>query len=382
MQLRDSPEEAAFREEVRAWIAANLPDDLRGRRGGAARFEEWGREWSRKLGDAGYAGADLAEGVRRRRRAVLAPGDPARGARRGAGAGAHRRDRPRDGGADDHRPRHRRAEDALPAEDPLGRGDLVPGLLRAGRRLRPRRRAHARRAPRRPLRRQRPEGLVVVRAPRRLVHPRHAQRPGRPALPGAHVPDRRHARARRRGAAAAADHRRGRVQRDLLHRRRGAGRERARRDRAGLAGGDDDAAARAGGARLRAGRGVRGRGRQAARAGAGARARRPAPRPDRAELDRAAGAEVDEQPRADAARRDRRARARGLDPEAALVGGEPAPDEARARAARPRVAGRGRRRLLACPAAAQPRQHDRGRHLGDPPQHHRRARARASPKGR
>ena len=55
MQLRDSPEEAAFREEVRAWLADNLTDDLRGRRGGAARFEEWGREWSRNLGEAGYA---------------------------------------------------------------------------------------------------------------------------------------------------------------------------------------------------------------------------------------------------------------------------------------------------------------------------------------
>ena len=56
MQLRDSPEEAAFREEVRAWLADNLTDDLRGGRGGAARFEEWGREWSRDLGEAGYAG--------------------------------------------------------------------------------------------------------------------------------------------------------------------------------------------------------------------------------------------------------------------------------------------------------------------------------------
>ena len=55
MQLRDSPEEAAFREEVRAWLADNLTDDLRGRRGGAALFEEWGREWSRNLGEAGYA---------------------------------------------------------------------------------------------------------------------------------------------------------------------------------------------------------------------------------------------------------------------------------------------------------------------------------------
>src|SRR4051794_33009063 len=55
MQLRDSPEEAAFREEVRAWIDANLSDEIRGRRGGAARFEEWGREWSQKLGESGYA---------------------------------------------------------------------------------------------------------------------------------------------------------------------------------------------------------------------------------------------------------------------------------------------------------------------------------------
>jgi alkylation response protein AidB-like acyl-CoA dehydrogenase len=55
VQLRDSPDEAAFREEVQAWIAANLTDDLRGRRGGAARFEEWGRDWSGRLGEAGYA---------------------------------------------------------------------------------------------------------------------------------------------------------------------------------------------------------------------------------------------------------------------------------------------------------------------------------------
>jgi alkylation response protein AidB-like acyl-CoA dehydrogenase len=55
VQLRDSPDEAAFRNEVRVWIKANLTDDLRGRRGGAARFEEWGRDWSQKLGEAGYA---------------------------------------------------------------------------------------------------------------------------------------------------------------------------------------------------------------------------------------------------------------------------------------------------------------------------------------
>ncbi len=57
MDLRDTPEEAAFRSEVRAWIAANLPDELRGHRGGSARFEgDAMREWSRRLSEAGYAG--------------------------------------------------------------------------------------------------------------------------------------------------------------------------------------------------------------------------------------------------------------------------------------------------------------------------------------
>ena len=57
MDLTDSPDEAAFREEVRGWISANLPEELRGHRGGAARFDEPGlRAWSRLLHDAGYAG--------------------------------------------------------------------------------------------------------------------------------------------------------------------------------------------------------------------------------------------------------------------------------------------------------------------------------------
>ena len=57
MDLRDKPEEAAFRAELRAWLDANLPEDRRGSRGGAQRFDDsFGREWSRKLYEAGYAG--------------------------------------------------------------------------------------------------------------------------------------------------------------------------------------------------------------------------------------------------------------------------------------------------------------------------------------
>jgi hypothetical protein len=43
VNLRDSPDEEAFRAQVRAWLADNLP-------------AETGREWSRKMFDAGYAG--------------------------------------------------------------------------------------------------------------------------------------------------------------------------------------------------------------------------------------------------------------------------------------------------------------------------------------
>src|SRR5918999_3782646 len=43
MDLRDSPDEAAFRAGVREFLASNLP-------------AEPGREWSRRIYDAGYAG--------------------------------------------------------------------------------------------------------------------------------------------------------------------------------------------------------------------------------------------------------------------------------------------------------------------------------------
>src|SRR6266700_4413291 len=54
MDLRDTVAEAAFRQEVREFIAQNLPGSSRRR--GARRFEDDDREWSRSLGEAGYAG--------------------------------------------------------------------------------------------------------------------------------------------------------------------------------------------------------------------------------------------------------------------------------------------------------------------------------------
>src|ERR671938_1000889 len=48
MDLRDTPEEAAFRAGVRAWLEANLPAGDP-------------REWSRKMYDAGYAGLTWPE---------------------------------------------------------------------------------------------------------------------------------------------------------------------------------------------------------------------------------------------------------------------------------------------------------------------------------
>jgi len=57
VDLRDTPEEAAFRAELRTWLDANLPEEKRGGRGGAQRFDDpFGREWSRMLHEAGYAG--------------------------------------------------------------------------------------------------------------------------------------------------------------------------------------------------------------------------------------------------------------------------------------------------------------------------------------
>ncbi len=54
MELRDTEAEAAFRSEVREFIAQNLPASSKPT--SARRFEDADLEWSRRLGAAGYAG--------------------------------------------------------------------------------------------------------------------------------------------------------------------------------------------------------------------------------------------------------------------------------------------------------------------------------------
>src|SRR5205814_920011 len=56
MDLRDGPEEAAFRATLRTWLEANVPSGLRGFRGWSGPALELGRDWSKRLAQAGYAG--------------------------------------------------------------------------------------------------------------------------------------------------------------------------------------------------------------------------------------------------------------------------------------------------------------------------------------
>src|SRR5256886_4946639 len=57
MDLRDGPEEAAFRATLRSWLEANVPSGLRGFRGWSGHAAvALGRDWSKRLAQAGYAG--------------------------------------------------------------------------------------------------------------------------------------------------------------------------------------------------------------------------------------------------------------------------------------------------------------------------------------
>ena len=138
----------------------------------------------------------LAQGIWRARRRIHAAGDLRRGIF----------PRPRPDTAD-----RERAEPARPDPDPLGhrgtekapsaahpqrRRTLVPGLFRAGRGRRPGEPQNPRRRPWRPFRRQRPEGVDLGRAFRRLVLSAGAHRPRRAQASRHHLSAGRHEDAR------------------------------------------------------------------------------------------------------------------------------------------------------------------------------------------
>src|SRR5881296_1677753 len=96
--------EEAFRKEVRGWLEANLPDDLRGRAFASSRADREGvrklRALQKRMCEAGYVGLDWPRefggtGRDDRRDGHPLPGDgarrvtAARQSRRGVDAGSH-----------------------------------------------------------------------------------------------------------------------------------------------------------------------------------------------------------------------------------------------------------------------------------------------------
>ena len=118
----------------------------------------------------------VAEGVRRPRRDADRAVDLRRGAGAGQGASPRQRPRPGHGRPRRDRPRHRGTKGALPRADPLGRGDLVPGLLRARVGFRPRFAEDQGGQGERRLADHRPEGLDDLRPRGQVVHARRPHR--------------------------------------------------------------------------------------------------------------------------------------------------------------------------------------------------------------
>ena len=171
VDLNDSPEQAHYRETVRAWLDEHRAE-APGHRAAATRTSAYiaaRRAWQGKLAEGGLAGVTWpkeygGQGLGPIEQVIVNQEIAARRRARDP-----RRDRRRHARPDDHRPRHRGAEGALPRPDAARRRGLVPALLRARRRLGPRRRSRRARAGRTTARWRLsgPEGVDDERAVRR-----------------------------------------------------------------------------------------------------------------------------------------------------------------------------------------------------------------------
>ena len=158
----------------------------------------------------------LAAGVWRQGPDHAAGGGPERGVRPGRRAGAGRFLRRHPGRADHLAMGDRRPEAGVPTQDPEGPDLVVPGLLRAQRRLGPGVGRHPGRTRRRPVGDRRPEGVDQPSCGRRLHLPAGPHRCRRPQARRDLVPAGAHGPARHRGAADHSAGRVGRVQRGVL----------------------------------------------------------------------------------------------------------------------------------------------------------------------
>ena len=221
MDLNDTPELAEYRTRVRAWLAEHAAE-APARAGDESETSSPGANGSASSPRPAWR-RDVARRVRRPGPRPAAPGRRQPGDRPRGRAGHPRRHRRRHARPDDHRPRLRGAEAALPRPDAARRRGLVPAVLRARRRLGPRRDPDPRAAPgRRQVAPVRPEGVDDQRAVRRVRPAARAHRRRRAQAQGpddVHRPDGRRGRD---GPPAAADLRRRALQRGLLRRRRAA----------------------------------------------------------------------------------------------------------------------------------------------------------------
>ena len=234
MDLGFSAEEVAFRAEVRDFVAQEparrdprqarrRPSSLQGR---YRRLDAHPRQEG--LGRAALAGGMGRHGLGPDQAVDLHRRNPAR-PRPGIAGLRHQHGRP------GHRHvRHAGAEGALPAAHPRSARLVVPGLLRARRRLRPRGPAHQGRARRRRLGHQRPEDLDDARPIRRLDFRARPHRRQREEAGGHLVLPLRHEDAGRHRAADPDHRRRPRGQRGVLRQRPHPRREHRRRGQQGL----------------------------------------------------------------------------------------------------------------------------------------------------